>query len=215
MLDHLKKNIGRYVAVHELGDIAGIVDFSRGLRALRQEGWDLVWKWKDGTTWWCLRSLTRLDTGKMRKPVDTKTRYRILQRDNSTCQRCGRTPADGVRLTVDHKIPVEWGGGNEDSNLWALCSECNEGKQAFFRDFDTEVMKTIAKLPSGGERLQEFIRRNYGKPLPVYLLQIVARTRDWTRELRRLRQEGYVDYKIDRKDWTYTFKPKSLKNIHD
>jgi hypothetical protein len=126
MLDHLKKNVGSYVSVRELGDIADIVDFSRGLRAMRQEGWDLL---ENGTTWWSLRSLTKLDTGKIRKPVDTKTRYRILQRDNSTCQRCGRTPADGVRLTVDHKIPVEWGGGNEDGTFGLFAANATKGNR--------------------------------------------------------------------------------------
>jgi 5-methylcytosine-specific restriction endonuclease McrA len=211
MLDHLKKKKGKYVSVHELGKIAGIVDFTRGLRLLRQEGWDLEWKWDNGTTWYRLNSLKKRSTGKKRTQIDAKTRYRILQRDNSTCQRCGRTVADGIKLDIDHKIPVDWGGSNDDNNLWSLCQECDIGKQAFFSDFDSETMKTISNLPSGSTRLQEFIRRNYGKPIPVYLLQIISKTRDWTRELRRLRQDGHFDYRINRKDWTYTFRAKSLK----
>jgi 5-methylcytosine-specific restriction endonuclease McrA len=213
MLEHFKKNIGVFISLNDLRRISEVNEFARQIRLLRQEGWDIQWKWHNGTTWYCLKSLIKRETGKNRTPIDDKTRYRILQRDNSTCQRCGRTPADGMRLDVDHKIPVDWGGSSEDSNLWTLCRECNEGKKAFFSDFDAEIMKSISGLSSGGERLKEFIRRNYEKPLPVYILQVIAHTREWTRELRRLRQSKHFDYKINRKEWTYTFTPVNLTPI--
>lgn len=83
-----------------------------------------------------------------------------MHRDNSKCQRCGRTPEDSVQLTIDHKIPVEWDGSNDDSNLWTLCRECNEGKKAYFKEFDTETMKSISKLPTATARLKEFVKNN-------------------------------------------------------
>lgn len=56
-------------------------------------------------------------------------RYFILKRDNFTCQLCGRTPADdGVKLEVDHIIPVSKGGKTIESNLRTLCYDCNRGK---------------------------------------------------------------------------------------
>jgi hypothetical protein len=67
------------------------------------------------------RSLNR------RRNVNSKTRVRILDRDNRTCQICGRKPPS-VKLVVDHRIPVEKGGSNDDSNLWTLCEDCNRGK---------------------------------------------------------------------------------------
>ena len=211
MLDHLKANLGEFIAARDLGEIANIIDYTRGLRALRQEGWKIELKREKGTTWYRLNSLIKSGTGRKREYVDKKTRYKILQRDNSTCQRCGKTKDDKVRLHIDHKVPVDWGGESEENNLWTLCSECNEGKQAFFNDFDAETMRAISKLSSGGERLLEYIRRHYGEPIPVYVLQVVARTREWTRELRRLRQNGCFNYNIDRKNWTYTFQPKRIK----
>lgn len=63
-----------------------------------------------------------------RKKMTKNLRYYILQRDNSRCQRCGRTVADGVTLEVDHKIPISKGGLTEESNLWTLCRDCNRGK---------------------------------------------------------------------------------------
>jgi len=211
MLQLLRSRVGEFISIRELGRVAKIVDYPRALRALRQEGWDIELKREKGTTWYRLMSLSKRKTGKVRRQIDRKTRYRILHRDNSTCQRCGRTPDDGVQLTIDHKVPVEWKGTNDDNNLWVLCRECNEGKKAYFKEFDVETMKKIASLPSATARLKEFIRRNYGKNLSVTTLAIVARSRDWTRQIRRFRELGYFEYDVDQKNETYTFRSKSLE----
>ena len=55
-------------------------------------------------------------------------RYDIMKRDHFQCQLCGRTQADGVKLEVDHIIPVSKGGKTVDENLRTLCNECNRGK---------------------------------------------------------------------------------------
>lgn len=55
-------------------------------------------------------------------------RARILERDNFRCRRCGATVDDGVRLRVDHVVPVAQGGDSRPSNLQTLCDECNQGK---------------------------------------------------------------------------------------
>ena len=55
-------------------------------------------------------------------------RYDVLKRDNYTCQICGSTAADGVKLEIDHIIPVSKGGKTELSNLRVLCDRCNRGK---------------------------------------------------------------------------------------
>ena len=55
-------------------------------------------------------------------------RYDILKRDNFRCQICGASASDGVKLHVDHIIPVSKGGKTEPSNLQTLCERCNLGK---------------------------------------------------------------------------------------
>ncbi len=210
MLILLKSKLGIYISLRDLGKVAKTVDYPRAIRALRQEGWEIEWKREKGTTWYSLRSLTKKKTGTIRRPISKKIRYRILHRDNSVCQRCGRTPIDGVKMTIDHKVPVDWGGDNDEDNLWTLCRECNEGKQAHFKEFNAEAMMKILSLPSARARLQEFIRRNYGKPLLVNTLALVAKTRDWMRQIRRFRQLGYFDYDYNRANETYTFFPQSL-----
>ena len=54
-------------------------------------------------------------------------RWRVLNRDNFTCQYCGQF-APNVILHVDHIKSVEDGGTDDDSNLITSCSACNMGK---------------------------------------------------------------------------------------
>lgn len=56
-----------------------------------------------------------------------KKRFTIFERDNFTCQYCGRKSLD-VILEVDHIIPKSKGGLNEISNYKTACKECNNGK---------------------------------------------------------------------------------------
>lgn len=63
-----------------------------------------------------------------RSQMTDKLRYDILQRDGFRCQLCGRTAQDGVKLHVDHIIPVAKGGKTTWDNLRTLCEDCNRGK---------------------------------------------------------------------------------------
>ena len=55
-------------------------------------------------------------------------RYRVMKRDGFRCVLCGATIDDGVKLHVDHIVPVSKGGRTEMSNLRTLCERCNLGK---------------------------------------------------------------------------------------
>lgn len=55
-------------------------------------------------------------------------RYEILKRDNYRCQICGSTAQDGVKLHIDHIVPVSKGGHTTPNNLRVLCDRCNLGK---------------------------------------------------------------------------------------
>ena len=57
-----------------------------------------------------------------------KLRYQVMRRDGFRCQLCGATQADGVKLHVDHIIPVSKGGTSDIGNLRTLCDRCNRGK---------------------------------------------------------------------------------------
>ncbi len=75
-----------------------------------------------------------LEVENVRK-ISPSLRVDIFQRDNHTCQYCGRTPPD-IKLVIDHLIPVAQGGNDDFENLVTSCEECNSGKSAkLIKDF--------------------------------------------------------------------------------
>lgn len=63
-----------------------------------------------------------------RRKMTNSMRYDVLKRDNYRCIICGKGRYDGVKLEVDHIVPVSKGGKTEISNLQTLCDRCNSGK---------------------------------------------------------------------------------------
>ena len=57
-------------------------------------------------------------TARIRGDAWMATRRRILLRDKFACQECGIVRMDNE---VDHRIPLEQGGSNDDENLQTLC----------------------------------------------------------------------------------------------
>lgn len=68
------------------------------------------------------------ELGLGRPSMTKKLRMQVLTRDNYACKICGRTAKDGVKLEVDHIIPVSKGGTTTIDNLQTLCFDCNRGK---------------------------------------------------------------------------------------
>lgn len=63
-----------------------------------------------------------------REAMNDDIRYNVLKRDNFRCCICGATANDGVKLHVDHIVPVSKGGKTVMNNLQTLCERCNKGK---------------------------------------------------------------------------------------
>lgn len=191
MKEYLLQHIGEDVSRETLREVAGnIQDWQRSLRQLRQEtGLDIV----ATQTGYILTSAEPVHTPQIRRPIDNRLKYAVLQRDNSTCQRCGanihNTP--NVKLVIDHKIPVEMGGETTIDNLWTLCSDCNGGKQAFFQDENAERMKEIMQMESAAKRLKAYFELYPNIVIEPIKLATVANVRDWERTLRLVRaKEG-------------------------
>ena len=70
----------------------------------------------------------KLFVKQQRQAMTPALRYSILKRDNFHCCCCGRGVEDGVKLHVDHILPVSKGGKTEEKNLQTLCKDCNLGK---------------------------------------------------------------------------------------
>lgn len=64
----------------------------------------------------------------IREEISIRRRFLVLKRDQFSCVLCGKSGV-GVKLEVDHKIPVSKGGTNNLDNLQTLCFECNRGKR--------------------------------------------------------------------------------------
>lgn len=74
---------------------------------------------------------------KQARNISKGTRFEVFQRDNHTCQYCGRKPPD-VELEIDHLIPVSKGGTDDFENLVTSCLDCNRGKSDKLIEFSTE-----------------------------------------------------------------------------
>lgn len=73
-----------------------------------------------------------------RKLMTQELRRQIMERDDYTCQICGKYMPDEVGLHIDHIIPVSKGGKSVPSNLRVLCSKCNGSKGSKFEIGDDD-----------------------------------------------------------------------------
>lgn len=63
-----------------------------------------------------------------RELLSGSLRYNIIARAGGRCEACGIS-AEEKALEVDHIVPVNKGGTNDESNLQALCYSCNAQKR--------------------------------------------------------------------------------------
>lgn len=145
--------------------------------------------------------------------ISSRVRAQVLAPQR--CFQCGKTPqVDGVKLVVDHKVPLSWGGGNEKENLQPLCEECNSGKRDYFQTYEafSDQIRMAINHPEPQKRIGEFMKALKGTWLRTDLLGMVASARefqeDWQRRLRDLRYLGWViepqrRYNEGARVWTY------------
>jgi 5-methylcytosine-specific restriction endonuclease McrA len=134
--------------------------------------------------------------------ISKRVRAQVLHAAHGRCQMCGRTiEQHGITLVIDHKKPINWGGTDAPENLWAICEDCNGGKKAYFSSVkaDATLMKRINAEASVHVRLGETLKAfGVGKPVPAYLLEIVADQEDWRKRIRDLRY-SVIGWKIKAK----------------
>lgn len=63
-----------------------------------------------------------------REPISGSLRYRILTRAKGRCEACGIS-SDERALEIDHIVPKNNGGSDDESNLQSLCYKCNAQKR--------------------------------------------------------------------------------------
>jgi hypothetical protein len=87
---------------------------------------------------WILKQLKKIEIAlyalgaakRSQRPGQAK-RFAVLERDNFTCQYCGRNVREHkVVLVIDHITPRKRGGSDAIDNLITACADCNAGKSA-------------------------------------------------------------------------------------
>lgn len=81
---------------------------------------------KHGFTYKCKSCSNKTNNGKYSKRR-LRLRFLIFERDNFTCQYCGRK-APEVILQIDHIFPKSKGGESLSENYKTACKDCNVGK---------------------------------------------------------------------------------------
>jgi len=127
-----------------------------------------------------------------------KLRMQIFERDNFTCQLCGRSTPD-VKLELDHIKPVAEGGTDNPENLRTTCYACNRGRGALMSSkpprlggkLDHAARKSALAnhiygllMKWGGLRVRDIA---YMVQMPEKEVQLPARNsgrEDWHTELR-------------------------------
>lgn len=134
------------------------------------------------------------------RDISLKDRAAVLLAASGRCALCGRhKDRHGISLVVDHKVPKDWGGTNDRSNLQALCEECNAGKKNFFVSFDADEMRRILAFESPHVRIGELLKLHINEPVPAWLMEFVAQNQnDWPKRTRELRYLGW-DIDIQKK----------------
>lgn len=134
---HFLNNVGRVLSSDELREVAGVSEWARRVRELRnEEGYEILTHndrsdLKPGE--YVLVSVEPRPS--FAREISKETRALVLDRNGFTCQMCGAVagephpydPSMKTRLHIGHIIDKSMGGSDDPSNLRALCSVCNEG----------------------------------------------------------------------------------------
>jgi hypothetical protein len=131
-------------------------------------------------------------------PISARRRAEVLAPQR--CAQCGKTPLeDQVKLVVDYKLPLSWGGDKETENLQPLCEECYSGKRDYYRSFEaySEQIRAAIDYDEPQKRIGELLKAFGGGWVRSDLIGIVASAKnfqeDWQRRMRDLRFLGW-DY---------------------
>jgi hypothetical protein len=136
---YFEENVGKPLSSDELRKEAGISEWARRVRELKNEYGMNIQTHNDRAD---LKPGQYILVDLSVKPknvrgISKEVRAQVLDRDGGTCQLCGVAAGephpnnDGrpARMHIGHIVDKSHGGSDELSNLQCLCSVCNEGIQ--------------------------------------------------------------------------------------
>jgi hypothetical protein len=133
----LLENVGKIVDSKQLSRVGGTSEWARRVRELRTEEGYQILTHNDRSDLrpgqYMLATVEPLPAFK--RGISKEVRAFVLDRNGFTCQMCGAVagephpydPTRKTRLQIGHVVDKSMGGGDEYSNLRAICSVCNEG----------------------------------------------------------------------------------------
>ena len=98
--------------------------------------------------------------------ISKSGRFKIFERDNFTCQYCGKRPPDAI-LHVDHIHPKSKNGTDDAFNLTTACADCNLGKKdRILKNPERKISldKEIENLKESQKQIEEyykFLKKRY------------------------------------------------------
>ncbi|HRQ73972.1 MAG TPA: HNH endonuclease [Phycisphaerales bacterium] len=169
-------NVGRVVTTDELSEVAGIRDYQRRIRELRNEEGMRILSHNDRDD---LKPTENLLESLERRPViaraiGDKLRRQILDRNGYTCQVCGAgagedsgcEPGKKCRLEIDHVIPISQGGTDDEHNLRAVCHAYNKDKANLKVPTSRDAISAMALIRRQPRNVQlevyEFLAKKFG-----------------------------------------------------
>lgn len=169
------ENLGHVVTSDDLRKEAGISEWARRVRELRDEEGMQILTHHDRDS---LKPNEYLLETLAIKPVIARTispklRRQILERNGFTCQACGAAPGDDapcepgkkVRLQIDHILPISQGGTDDEYNLRAVCVYYNKDKTNILKPASGQSISALAmirKLPRNVQiEVYEHLRKKF------------------------------------------------------
>lgn len=175
--DFFLQNVGKVITTQEIRRVAGISEYARRIRELRDEEGFRILSHKDRTDLkpgqYLLETIEKNIV--IKRSIPLSLRNEILARNGYTCKHCGATAGDpdpynpGRKLTlhIDHDIPISQGGKNHPDNLRTLCSACNQGKSNIQPASENarNLLARIRRSPMSVQReVYEALKRKFERP---------------------------------------------------
>jgi hypothetical protein len=118
-------HIGLYCQACHLTDLTKI-PVASGWRGGTLSTWRVDYLWKKTPTGTNPSAPTREPS--TRSSLSPKQRFALFLSYGFRCVYCGRSPADGIKLQVEHLVAKANGGPDHEENYVPACRECNIGK---------------------------------------------------------------------------------------
>jgi len=167
-------NVGKVLTTQKIRKVAGISEYARRIRELRDEEGLQIKSHVDRADLkpgeYILETLEQKSV--ISRTINPQLRNEILERNGFTCQLCGAGPGDVdrfnpnrmVRLHIDHVLPISQGGTDDKENLRVLCSACNQGRSNVQPPSETalNIIAKIRKLPKSNQKeIYEILKKKF------------------------------------------------------